>query len=55
MPPPRTHTQMLYHWKVLHLPITIRPVVELLSGVVSVNARSNKVTLKRSILEIGRF
>ena len=52
---PPTYTQMLYHWKVLHIPVTIRPVVELPSGAVSVNPRSNKVTMKRLILEIGRF
>ena len=50
-----THTQMLYHWKALHLPVTISPVIELPGGEVSVNPRSNKVTIKRSILEIGRF
>ena len=50
-----TYTQMLSRWKVLDLPVTIRPVVELPSGAVSVNPRSNKVTIKLSILEIGRF
>jgi len=52
---PHTHTKMLYHWKALHLCVTIRSVVELASGAVSVNPRSNKVTIKRSILEIGLF
>ena len=42
---------MLYHY----LPVTIRPVVQLPGGAISVNPRSNKVTIKRSILEIGRF
>ena len=59
MPPPtphtHTHTQMLYHWKALHLTVTISPVVELPSGAVSGNPWSNKVPIKRSILEIGRF
>ncbi|KAK2182348.1 hypothetical protein NP493_358g05019 [Ridgeia piscesae] len=41
------HTQMLYHWKVLHLHVSIRPVVELPNDAVSVNPRSNKVTVKR--------
>ena len=39
----------------MHLPVAIRLVVELPSGAVSVNSRSNKVTIKRPILEIGRF
>ena len=52
---PPTHTWMLYHWKALHLPVMIRPVVELPSGAVSGNSRSNKVTVKRSILETARF
>ena len=54
-PPPPTHTSMLYHWKALHLTVTIRPVVELPSGAVSGNSRSNKVTVKRLILETARF
>ncbi|KAK2178053.1 hypothetical protein NP493_564g02035 [Ridgeia piscesae] len=37
---------MLYHWKALHLPVTISPVVELSSGAVSVKPRSYKVTRK---------
>ena len=52
---PSTHTCMLYPWKALHLPVIIRPVVELPSGAVSGNSRSNKVTVKRSILETARF
>ena len=39
--------QMLYHWKAMYLPVTIRPVVELPSGAVSINTRSNKVTIDR--------
>ena len=45
----------LYHCKVPHLPVRNRPVVELQNGAVSVNSKSNKVTIKRSILETERF
>ena len=44
---------MLYHWKVLHLPVTIRPIVEFPSGAVNNNPRLSKVILKLSVLEIG--
>ena len=40
---------MLYNWKALHLPVTIRPVVELSSGAVSVTPWSDKVTIKRHV------
>jgi len=39
--------EMLYNWKVLHLPVTIMLVVELPSGAVSYNPRSSKVTINR--------
>jgi len=52
---PPTHTQMLCNERALHLPVTVKPVVKLASGGVSVNPSLNKTTIKRSSLYIRRF